>query len=661
MSDTNPLVTAAEISRLAGVTRATVSNWRRRHMSFPSPAGGSDSRPLFGLREVQRWLADHGVESSEAPLARLRTLLRARVAPRDVPQLIDRFAAAGESSSAATGDDVVAAISAANESDGPFATLEALAERGLEDNPTTGVYATPPAVVDLIIALVEGIRGTPPNSAFDPACGSGALLAATARVGVHEFYGQDVLPVQAKRAAALFAFTDNVDKVDIRHGDSLFDDEFPGLQADLALSNPPYSQRDWGSEELSLDPRWEYGPPPRSESELAWVQHLLFHLTPGGLAVLLLPPSVSVRSSGRRIRAALLRAGAIRAVIALPSGIATPRHIGLHLWVLRRPEPSEPPADEVFFADTSRVADERTTWAATVDTIAAAWSSFDHGEQATTIPDIAAAVRVMEILDEDVDLNPSRYVRAAVDASNIAAAVARARSELETSIEVLDGAAVALPEWTAGEASWRTATIADLVAGGAMRVVAVRSAPEGEHASELEGRPLLSSRDIALGSPPGAVVGAQTRSVSEPIAVGDVLVLRVRSNAQGNARARVAGPEDEGAAAGEGIAVLRPDATRMDPWFLAGFAGSDDNAHSTLGTTMRIDPSRIRIPLLPLPQQQRFALAFRQLYDLQMAALRAATAAATTAGLISSGLTAGALEPPNTSRSTERKQQRGRK
>lgn len=36
---TSAHVTAAEISRIAGVTRATVSNWRRRHDDFPAPSG----------------------------------------------------------------------------------------------------------------------------------------------------------------------------------------------------------------------------------------------------------------------------------------------------------------------------------------------------------------------------------------------------------------------------------------------------------------------------------------------------------------------------------------------------------------------------------------------------------------------------------------------
>src|SRR5690554_909616 len=49
-------VTAADIARLAGVTRAAVSNWRRRHDDFPSPVGGTSSSPLFALDQVREWL-----------------------------------------------------------------------------------------------------------------------------------------------------------------------------------------------------------------------------------------------------------------------------------------------------------------------------------------------------------------------------------------------------------------------------------------------------------------------------------------------------------------------------------------------------------------------------------------------------------------------------
>ncbi|MEU0516722.1 hypothetical protein [Streptosporangium sp. NPDC006007] len=58
-SSIDSLVSAAEIARLAGVTRAAVSNWRRRHADFPSPVSGGARNALFALPEVHTWLDRH--------------------------------------------------------------------------------------------------------------------------------------------------------------------------------------------------------------------------------------------------------------------------------------------------------------------------------------------------------------------------------------------------------------------------------------------------------------------------------------------------------------------------------------------------------------------------------------------------------------------------
>ncbi|MFC7650241.1 helix-turn-helix transcriptional regulator [Streptosporangium lutulentum] len=59
-------VTAADTARLAGVGRAAVSNWRRRHDDFPQPVGGTATSPAFSLEEIQRWLRSH-TEGKEFP------------------------------------------------------------------------------------------------------------------------------------------------------------------------------------------------------------------------------------------------------------------------------------------------------------------------------------------------------------------------------------------------------------------------------------------------------------------------------------------------------------------------------------------------------------------------------------------------------------------
>lgn len=48
-------VSMSEIAHHVGVTLAAVSNWRRRHRSFP-PAEASDGRALFSVSQVSQWL-----------------------------------------------------------------------------------------------------------------------------------------------------------------------------------------------------------------------------------------------------------------------------------------------------------------------------------------------------------------------------------------------------------------------------------------------------------------------------------------------------------------------------------------------------------------------------------------------------------------------------
>src|SRR2546421_10089370 len=64
-------VTLAEIARIAGVGRAAVSNWRRRHNTFPGPVGGTDASPLFSLVEVEAWLRQHAKLQEVGLLERL--------------------------------------------------------------------------------------------------------------------------------------------------------------------------------------------------------------------------------------------------------------------------------------------------------------------------------------------------------------------------------------------------------------------------------------------------------------------------------------------------------------------------------------------------------------------------------------------------------------
>ncbi|WP_217142390.1 N-6 DNA methylase [Streptomyces sp. AC627_RSS907] len=703
-------VTAAEISRIAGVTRATVSNWRRRHEDFPAPSGGTESSPLYDLESVRAWLASRGHASAASPSEELRTVLRLHAqsggtsdllllvlaaagrSPEeltDTTRLPDADLAARAQDDAASvaeavpgadpvrfeADDaaVLRALYACVRDEGGQAALGVLAERELEDSAASGAYRTPAPLADLLARLLPGT----PDRVLDPACGSGALLAAAARRGARELYGQDTLPVQARRSAVSLTLTAPEATVTVRAGDSLRADAFTDLVADAVLCNPPYGVRDWGHDELAYDPRWAYGVPARAESELAWVQHALAHLSPGGYAALLLPPATAGRASGRRVRAELVRSGALRAVIALPAGASVPLHVGLQVWVLQRPEPGGPERKSVLFVDTATEApagaaagrggtavaartrgasrSAAVDWAGVTARALEAWGTFTadpdtfEGE-----PGVAHAVGVVDLLDDVVDLTPARLVRASrseVDPAKLSAEVDATRQDLVKAAKALARTA-GREGWSASDAGareWRTATASDLARGGALTLL--RTLPENargrEDGEDREAGPraVLTGSDITRGSAPTGDP-AELRSGTAPvIAAGDVLVRAVAS-ADGP-MARVAGEEDAGALLGHQVHLFRPDPARLDAWFLAGFLGAEENiaGASTGSTVLTVAPGRLRVPLLPLEEQRRYGEAFRRVQELRTAAVRATRLAAETARLLAGGLTGGQLLP----------------
>ncbi|KND40335.1 N-6 DNA methylase [Streptomyces acidiscabies] len=659
-------MTAAEISRLAGVTRATVSNWRRRHDDFPSPTGGTDSSPLYDWGSVRVWLAMRGHTAAANPREEFRTALRlhaqggvallpvilvaSRHTPEDLTALMDltdadlatRVTAEAPDTAALEPADgaVLRALLRCVRDEGGRAALGILAERELEDSAASGVYRTPAPLADLAARLLpqEACR------VLDPACGSGTLLEAAARYGATELYGQDVLPVQVQRSTVGLLLEDPDAEITIKSGDSLRSDAFPGLMADAVLCNPPYGDRDWGHDELAYDPRWAYGVPARGESELAWVQHALAHLAPGGWAVLILPPATATRVAGRRIRAELVRGGAVRAVIALPAGAAPPLHVGLQIWALQRPEPGGAERKSVLFVDTTE---------------AGAEVALPHWRAFTASPDVftgesgvARAVPVVDLLDDVVDLTPARRVRVSrtdVDPAELAAVVDAGRRELAGAAESLVRG-VGLTEWEAKGTSargWRTATASDLARGGALTLL--RTVP-GTKGQTADSGAVLTSSDIGGGTAPSgdpAEVGVENAPI---VAAGDVLM---RSVAGGTGpMARVADESDVGALLGPNVHLLRPDPVRLDPWFLVGFLDSADNiaGASTGSTVLHVAPGRLRIPLMPLEEQRRYGEAFRRLYVLRADARRTAQLAEETAGLLAEGLTCGALLPPSSAR-----------
>ncbi len=519
---------------------------------------------------------------------------------------------------------------------------EFLVGRHLDANPRQ--YTLTPAE----LARLMGDLAGPGRTVLDPACGTGALLRAVPAPGTREaerdeaereLYGQDSAPELAALTALRLALTGRDVVVRTAVGDTLRADAYPGLRADVVLCHPPFNERNWGHDELAYDARWEYGFPARNESELAWVQHALARLRDGGTAVLLMPPAAASRRSGRRIRADLLRRGALRAVIALPVGAAPPYNIPLHLWVLRRPgkAPAQP---EVLLADTGGAAEHTgrggLDWEAVRAAVLGAWRPFERAGTAAEQPGLARSVPVIELLDDDVDLAPARHLPPATegDGEHLSAVRERLGETLRLTADLTPPAPAGPTEEQPGR--WPLITIGDLARGGAL---VLRTGGNGGHARV----PVLTDHDVLAGTAPS---GTLPESGEEAVTVqaGDVVVPVLG----GGSVARVVDDVTAGAVLGRSLVLLRPDPAALDPWFLAGFLrGSANNrqASSYASTATRLDVRRLQLPRLPLDEQRRYGARFRALAEFEQALRHAGRLGEQLVRGMYDGLTDGTVAP----------------
>lgn len=708
--DSRTEVTAGGIARLAGVGRAAVSNWRRRHADFPTAVGGTDTSPTFALHEVEEWLRAQGkltlvplrervwqqVEQDPAGAATaLRQVGAVLLLIREQPYAWAELAEATDHRTAdrlplvlaevlrdRLGEGHPVPVPTAGELParlallrsgaelagelGPRSAYEFLLGRHLESGPRQYTL-TPAEPAELMAELAGGAHAGAGRTVLDPACGFGGLLVAaeaTATVAGQEeatavrgqeataaVCGQEAdLDLAALTALRLALRTDGSVRVRVRVGDSLRADAFPGLGADAVLCHPPFNERNWGHDELAYDARWEYGFPPRTESELAWVQHALARAREGGTVVLLMPPAAASRRSGRRIRADLLRRGALRAVIALPAGVAPPYGIPLHLWVLRRPGAGVTQPQQLLLVDTGDLPTAQTThqeklpWQAVRTTVLEAWRTFDRHGALPERPGISRTLPLIDLLDDDVDLAPARHLPPSPvgeGAGGLDEIRARLTSTLQRTVELAP-----LGGERGAPAHWPLTSVGELARAGAlvMRAGGAGAVPAGGLPGGAPAPAVLTEHDVVAGNAPSGVLPEGDEEEPVLTRLGDVVVPVLGRGAV----ARIVDRTTAGAALGRNVYLLRPEPEALDPWFLAGFLrGTANNRQASSFTTSstRLDVRRLQVPRLPPAEQRRYGERFRTLAAFEEALRLAGTLGGQLVQGLYDGLTDGSVRP----------------
>ncbi|MFJ3089897.1 N-6 DNA methylase [Streptomyces sp. NPDC086838] len=653
MSTSAVPVSLAEIARIAGVGRAAVSNWRRRHDTFPSRIGGTDVSPLFSLSEIEEWLREKGKLSDagareflwprfEALGSRDESGLAIAEAARRMRSPRARTGSAGLSDEARS---LVGDAARLGRGEGPRSTFEFLLQRWL-DTHVRQLSTTPPPLAAMMARLALDSMlpaGDEGLTFFDPACGTGHLLAAAAEEyegPAPALFGCERDPALAALAAARLEFVgeDRQILARVETVDALRADPVPGLRADIALCNPPFNERDWGYEDLATDQRWTHGLPPRTEPELAWVQHLLAHLRPGGTAVVVLPPAVASRKAGRRIRGSLLRTGTLRAVVALPPGCAQPHSVSLQLWILRAAPDGAVPAQDALLVDATRAARPMTReqgpdWAALTEFVGSAVSLLDSPQDA--LPDGAVRVSLLDLLDDEVDVTPGRYAGPGPESSR--ADLTSSWAEVANSLDELGRLAGRLSKvGLSGGETRTTATVGDLAKAGALTL---RAGQQPGDAMESGPRlPLLTVADLLMDGEPGGQVARD--AAHTVVQEGDVVVAGV-------VRAfRAWVHQGDPVALGPQLYALRVAPDKLDAHFLAGCLRAPMNgrqAGTHASSSSRVDVRRLLVLQLPLDEQAVYAETFRRLTTFESLLSRTTEIAGGLTGEVRDRLAAGGL------------------
>ncbi len=273
-----------------------------------------------------------------------------------------------------------------------------------------GEFFTPSAVSTLLAKLLEAKEG---DRIYDPTCGSGSLLIkASKEVGNHNFaiYGQEKNG-QTQSLSKMNMFLHEINDAKIEWGDTLRNplhiENDHLMKFDVVVANPPFSLDKWGADDLSEDAyrRFDYGLPPKSKGDYAFVQHMLTSLNAEGRMGVVLPHGVLFRGASEgRIREQIINDNLLDAVIGLPANLFFGTGIPATILIFKRNRAKK----DVLFIDASREFDKDKNQNTLSNThITKILKTYKDRK---AIDKYAHIAKPREIQENDYNLNIPRYV-----------------------------------------------------------------------------------------------------------------------------------------------------------------------------------------------------------------------------------------------------------
>lgn len=275
---------------------------------------------------------------------------------------------------------------------------------------------TPPDLAQLMAELALVGDGVP-HRIYDPYPRGGELLTACAELVERQSDSAPFLVLQAGAsrgdmqplAVMNMLLYDTSPEVEMAGGAAPW--RLPDQPvADCVLVNPPFNN--------AADPerrtRWNCGDPPPSNDNLGWVQYPVDRLSEHGRAIVLMANNAAVSGNKKEaeIRRAMVDAGVVRCVIALPPRLFRNTPIAVTIWILGPRSAADP---GVLFIDarqagtmTSRK--QRRLTSMDRSAIVAAYQRPSPGHVPADRPVFSRIVDRSEIAAPGYSLSPSDYV-----------------------------------------------------------------------------------------------------------------------------------------------------------------------------------------------------------------------------------------------------------
>lgn len=290
-----------------------------------------------------------------------------------------------------------------------------------------GEFFTPSQVSKLVATLVEPQEN---DRIYDPTCGSGGLLlkaynqAQTNKVAI---YGQEK-NMQTWALCSMNMFLHGIDDAKIWQGDTLAnpqnieDDKLMKFQ--VVVANPPFSLDKWDSgflpdtsddkkkskmsADLDIYHRFDWGVPPSSKGDYAFVLHMLNSLdADNGRMGVVLPHGVLFRGASEgRIRQQIIEFNLLDAVIGLPANLFYGTSIPACVLIFKKNRKRR----EVLFIDASgdgnfeKGKNQNILRDLDIEKIASTYKDYK------TVDKYSYVATFDEIKENDFNLNIPRYV-----------------------------------------------------------------------------------------------------------------------------------------------------------------------------------------------------------------------------------------------------------